>query len=355
MNNLPRLRQIISEAVRDAVRAELLEDKVVKFGGQVYPKFGQCVIMAGGSGSGKGHAQNTYIPIDAKVIDVDAFKGLYTDLLNRPDSKVYKDDIRRMADPETNGDMLYDVTNPEDTSALHFAVDSQGWKETSYNHFFDPDKRVVYKGGKNYGHKRLPNVIIDTTGKNTVEVRNLTTKAKALGYTTTLVWVVTSRDRAITQALGRERQVSQSLFHNIHNDLIKKLPPFLLNDAGDYFDYAWIVFNSSVALSPKTQEEETSTCLELHKSGGKFVISDEDKKRLYDILGPEETNPNQPEVYKDFSEVAPKEQDYYKNRKDDEIEKMMKMHRTPKPIRKNRNLDRLSHKNAKAGDHLRRN
>lgn len=361
-NSFDSLRSAIHEAVRDAFQFQLNEDRVVKFGGKVYPKFGQCVIMAGGSGSGKGFALNTYLPIDAKVIDVDAFKDLYTDLLNRPNSIVYRTDPRRAKDKETNGDMLYDVTNPEDTSALHYAVDDQGWKEMTHDNFFSPKSREIKithtdKEGnpitRDHTRERLPNVILDTTGKNISELIEQSTRAKRLGYETHLVWVVTSRDSAIRQALGRERQVSQSLFHDIHNKIMDKLPPFLFGEAGYYFDHAWLIFNSGVGLAPKTPEADLNTCVELRKQGNQFKINHSDLFRLQSILGPKEENPKQPTTYKDFNQVAPKNDDYFKPLSPEKEQSALRHGRTPKPIRRNHTLDQYGRGVTQAGDHLR--
>ena len=52
----------------------LTEDKICKFGGEMFPKFGWCVIMLGGPGSGKSTAFNRRIAIDAKKYDPDSFK-----------------------------------------------------------------------------------------------------------------------------------------------------------------------------------------------------------------------------------------------------------------------------------------
>jgi hypothetical protein len=52
----------------------LNEDKIVKFGGQTFPKFGWCVILMGGGGSGKGTAFNSLIPVEGAYLNVDDLK-----------------------------------------------------------------------------------------------------------------------------------------------------------------------------------------------------------------------------------------------------------------------------------------
>ena len=51
--------------------AILNEDKQVKFDGEVNPKYGWCVIYAGGPASGKSSSAEYNVPIVGKKIDVD--------------------------------------------------------------------------------------------------------------------------------------------------------------------------------------------------------------------------------------------------------------------------------------------
>lgn len=53
----------------------LEEDKMVKYDGEISPKFGWCTILMGGAGSGKGFARKQYMAIDSRVIDVDKYKS----------------------------------------------------------------------------------------------------------------------------------------------------------------------------------------------------------------------------------------------------------------------------------------
>ena len=332
----------ITEAFKEMLGLD--EDRVVKFGGQTYPKFGQAVILSGGGGSGKGYAVEKYIPIDGKHIDVDHFKDLYIRLLNKTDSKVAKNDPRRQSDPVSNGDQLYDISNPQDTGALHIAVKRRNWKEKERQMFFRKDS--------SRDQSRLPNVILDITGTDPTELSSLADMCRECGYTVTLAWVVTSRDRAIVQALSRPRQIPQYVFHDAHNDILLELPPYIKSEAGAHFDYAWIIFNSSVGLSPKTKEEEINTSVQLTKDGRGFAMKPEDEKRLMDILGKPEMNPDRPQTYKDFDEVAPREDNYYVPLSDDEKNRTIRRGLTPKPQRRNHTLDKYGFGKTKAGDNL---
>lgn len=53
---------------------EILLEKLITFGGKAYPNFGNVVIMAGGTGSGKGFVLSNLVGLEGKVMDVDALK-----------------------------------------------------------------------------------------------------------------------------------------------------------------------------------------------------------------------------------------------------------------------------------------
>ena len=55
----------------------LNEASAITFGNRIFPESGWCVILVGGSGSGKGYIQTDALLIDAKVFDVDSLKTLY--------------------------------------------------------------------------------------------------------------------------------------------------------------------------------------------------------------------------------------------------------------------------------------
>ena len=55
---------------------ELLEDKMVKYGGELSPRFGWCAIFVGGPGSGKGTAVNFLSRLDGDYYNVDNLKEI---------------------------------------------------------------------------------------------------------------------------------------------------------------------------------------------------------------------------------------------------------------------------------------
>ena len=253
------------------------EASVVTFGGKTFPNNGWCVILAGGPGSGKGYQQDNSIMIDAKVFDVDKLKSLY---------------VKAAKAGKINDKKDYDFRKPEDVSALHKIVASKEYESNiKYNFFANNEK--------------LPNVIFDITGKNVAKLKQYCEMVKKKGYKTSLVWVVTNRDVALVQNLTRPRVVPQNVFHKIHNAILANLPDFIKTDAAKYFDECWIIFGTTKKL-PKnmTPEEEKelhdNRAFKLAKKGEGFEISEELSKRLYDILGVMEENPDEPVKYKNY-------------------------------------------------------
>ena len=84
MNNI--FHTSICEMIKKSIKESLQdEDRIVKFNNRTYPRFGQAVIMVGGSGSGKSFCiGNSIIPIDAKIFDTDEFKKKYIQLQSNP-------------------------------------------------------------------------------------------------------------------------------------------------------------------------------------------------------------------------------------------------------------------------------
>lgn len=279
MNLYETLQNRINLYVKQSIKEAVDEEKVVKFNNnEVYPKNGIAVIMAGGAGSGKGYVINNFLPIDGKVFDVDHLKTLYSELSTKEGSSINAEDGYE-----------YDFGNSDDVQRLHKKVSQKGWKGKSRRQFFQNQRR-----------DNLQNVIFDITGKGIKDIAQASTMCKEIGYTVYLVWVLTSRQRAMWQNLNRERRLNQKIFHDIHNAIYDFLPDFIKNGAAQYVDNVWLVFNSSMGLSQKTDEETTYTSIKLERNGNGFTIPQDVEKRIYDTLGVKETNPNNPQVYKDF-------------------------------------------------------
>ena len=87
-----------------------LEEKLITFGNQAYPKFGTVVIMAGGAGSGKGFVKGQLLGLEGFTFDVDAIKklALKADGINAKVKKELGTDLSK-----------FDLKNPDDVSKVH--------------------------------------------------------------------------------------------------------------------------------------------------------------------------------------------------------------------------------------------
>ena len=259
------------------------EAKTVTFGNSTYPKENWAVILAGGPGSGKGYVISKKIAIDAKIIDVDRLKELYTKMAKRPGSHV-KDDRK------------YDFKNPDDVGALHDIVDKKQYKEKTEDAFF-----AAHQNG------RRPNIIYDITGSKADKLKNLGKMLTEMGYKVSLVWVLTNRQVALMRNMCRARVVPQKIFHETHNKVNSNVFPFLQSSDAKYYEEAWVVFNSPDSmkeLSPDEKKEfDKFGVVKLPKSGSSFTIPEDVMDRVMKTLGPEEENPDDPKIYKSYMEI----------------------------------------------------
>ncbi len=196
--------------------------------------------------------------IDAKILDVDYLKTLFATMSLR------------------KGGKKYDFRKSEDVAELHGLIDSKGWKDKTTTWFVDSLKQTG----------RLPNVILDTTGKSKVEAN--AAKFKELGYKVSVVWVLTNRQWAMFRNLIRDRVVPQDIFHEIHDDVKKNMKNVLQTGARD-IDEFWLIWSGEkgdVVFSelPKSARGLKGTTMKLVKKGNSFVLSDRDKELIGDLM-----------------------------------------------------------------------
>ena len=185
--------------------ADVLLEKLITFGGQAYPKFGNIIIMAGGAGSGKGFVKDKLVGAEGKVFDVDELKTLA--------SKAPRI-IKRIKD-ELGTDLTKlasDLNDPENVGKLHgimgdyLKLDSKV-KKAMYTSIFaaDPDRK--------------PNIIFDVTLKDLQKLEKITRDASNLGYDKKnihIVWVINDIEVAKAQNLRRSRTVPSEILVNTH-------------------------------------------------------------------------------------------------------------------------------------------
>ena len=183
---------------------QLMEDRVTKFGGEVFPKFGWCCILAGGAGSGKGYNFDRYVPIEGRKFDPDevkksvlrGLKVIDTDLGARI---VYSDSQgEHTIDLDDAGvKPPYNTTNPQFTGLLH----------TIARPLTKKLKNFIFKG-TGATKDRLPNIIFDCTMSEISDYEIIIPTMKSLGYKIALVCVFTNIAVALTQNKERGRAVT---------------------------------------------------------------------------------------------------------------------------------------------------
>lgn len=183
---------------------ELIE-KLITFGGQAYPKFGNIVIMAGGAGSGKGFVKDKLVGVEGKVLDVDALKTLAAK--TPAIQKRVKDQMG-----VDLADLANNLKDPENVSKLHGIIGD----------FLKLDSRVnksLYTGIMTAAPDRKPNIIFDVTLKDLQKLQNITRQVSQLGYKKEnihIVWVINDIEVAKQQNLSRSRTVPTEILINTH-------------------------------------------------------------------------------------------------------------------------------------------
>ena len=222
------------------------------------PTYGECIILAGGPGSGKGFIKNI-IDADYKKYDVDDLKQMYIKMLNK--SKL-KDELKH-----------FDFKNPEDVTELHMRVKDHGWKDKQINLIF----RNKYNTEKEANNsKLLPNLLFDKVSGKVEDITEIATRAKTLGYNVTLVWVLCNLDVAKVNNKIRERYVDEnSVLVPGHKAAYKTLTDFLGNvypHFNDYVDIAWLGFSAGYGRKLEGKYASSPTIKIKKDSEGKWIF-----------------------------------------------------------------------------------
>jgi len=184
---------------------EELQEKLITFGGQAYPKFGTIILMAGGAGSGKGFVLNNLVGAEGRVFDVDQLKTLAS---NTPKiQKKVKDEFG--VDLK---DLASNLRKSENVGKLHQIIG----KELNL-----PSKReqAFFASALTAPQDRKPNMIFDMTLKELEKLYTYTDEAAKLGYDKKnihIVWVVNDVEVAKKQNLQRSRVVPTEILVNTH-------------------------------------------------------------------------------------------------------------------------------------------
>ena len=227
---------------------DVLLEKLITLGGQVYPKFGNIVIMAGGAGSGKGFVKDELVGIEGRVFDVDELKTLAakTPAIRRKVKSEFGVDLEKLA---------ANLKSPENVAKLHEIIGDV---------MELPDRRmqVFFASILTADPSRRPNIIFDVTLKDLRKLEKLTRQVSNIGYDKKnihIVWVVNDIEVAKSQNLARPRTVPVEILVNTHRgashtmlDIInmgKGLSKYM--DGDIVFAFNKIGVDSDVAVSDK--------------------------------------------------------------------------------------------------------
>ena len=184
---------------------EALLEKLITFGGQAYPKFGNIVVMAGGAGSGKGFILNKLVGMEGKVFDVDQLKTI----------AAKTPAIQKRVKDELGVDILalsQDLRNPENVGKLHDII----------GNYLGTDKmkeKLFYRSVLTAPVDRKPNIIFDMTFKELSKLEKVARDASKLGYDKKnihIVWVINDIEVAKQQNAERSRVVPSEILINTH-------------------------------------------------------------------------------------------------------------------------------------------
>lgn len=212
----------------------IFERRIINFGG-ANPNYNQCVILAGGAASGKGTIQGK-IDLNAKVLDVDELKQMYRELAKN----------KKIDDKEAED---WDFADSKHTAQAHSKVKDKKWKLK---------QRLYLKFGNSHKKAKdhLPNLIFDMVCGDIEDVKETTEYAKEMGYTVTLVWVVTNKDTAIVNNATRgidkrdkRRKVPDSILEKGHKNAYKTMVDLFSNkypEISKMIDFAWIGWGTGI-------------------------------------------------------------------------------------------------------------
>ena len=245
ITNMKSFIQFCNESFR-------IDEKLITFGNQAYPKFGQVVIVAGGSASGKGHILDNLLGIEGNVLDVDALKALAIGS-TRLAAKIKDEtgiDIKNLS-----------LRNGEDVKTLHDVL-ADVYGITKAN------QQRVFSGILAAPEDRKPNLIFDVTLKDMQKLDGVTRNAQKLGYDKKnihVVWVLNDIELAQQQNRERDRVVPSDILLSTHEGVAITMARIMDmgSDLEQYLDGdMYIAFN----------KRGTDTDMATSSNGGKYVI-----------------------------------------------------------------------------------
>lgn len=219
----------------ESLMEELLkEGKIVTFDGKPNPTDGWIVVMAGGSGSGKGFVFDTLVPFHGKKLDPDELKPYVIKT-----SEIMGDTIKFKDGSSVNLEDAgiyppYNMSNPDFVSLIHNHPLTKRLKKQQ--------KDTLYRAASSSDASRRPNIIFDTTLDELSKIEAIVDTYKPLGYKIAVVYVFTPIDTAVDQNAARARKVPKEVLLEIHRGVYKTLPKLIADtNLVSQIDEIWVV------------------------------------------------------------------------------------------------------------------
>ena len=231
--------QLFPELNVEYALASELDEVLIQFRNQTYPRFGNVVILAGGAGSGKGFAKENLIGLEGKIFDVDALKKLAT---VAPKILAH---VKRQPPKGLGIDMSnMDLRNPDNVTKLHAIV-------ADYLNLSDRKQNAFIKSVLTAHPDRKPNIIFDVTLKDVGKLKKTAGIVTALGYdkkNVHIVWVINEINLARKQNLERDRIVPEDILLMTHKGAARTMYDIVrMGDSlKQYMDGdIWFLFNQA--------------------------------------------------------------------------------------------------------------
>ena len=225
-----------------------INEKLITFGGQAYPKAGHVVILAGGAASGKGFIKDELLGIEGFSFDVDNLKSL---ALRTPKL------IDKIKDEFGHDITKFKLNKSSDVSILHDIIGHQMGLQNK-------KLTALYTSILTTQQHDKPNLIFDVTLKNLKKLDSISRGVSQLGYDKKnihIVWVLNDLEIAKIQNKNpdRGREVDVDILVNTHQGVSQTMAQIVSMDdrLSKYMDGAIIVaFNqiyvdSELVKSPR--------------------------------------------------------------------------------------------------------
>lgn len=187
----------------------LLTEKLITVSGTKGKRYGNIILLAGGSASGKGFAVKNFLEGDLyKVRDIDEVKSAILKL----------DKIKQMF-PEVRG---LDLRNPKHVFQLHTFVASKKIKDKTLDLLL-----------KNVKEGTLPNILFDITFAKPKEPLDAIKKLIDVGYDpkdVNFIWVLQNYYIAIDQNKERDRIVPDDVLLSSHENAALNMIKLIRNE-----------------------------------------------------------------------------------------------------------------------------